>query len=50
MDYDKIKIYGARVKVESMDKVAEIEAAEKLKMKEKVDRILAYKPNVFINR
>ena len=25
MDYDKIKIYGTKVKVESMDKVAEIE-------------------------
>lgn len=50
MDYDKIKIYGTRVKVDSMDKVAEIENAEKLKMKEKVDKILAYQPTVFINR
>ena len=50
MDYDKIKIYGTRVKVDSMEKVAEIEAAERLKMKEKVDKILAYQPNVFINR
>ena len=25
MDYDKIKIYGTKVKVDSMDKVAEIE-------------------------
>lgn len=25
MDYDKIKIFGTRVKVESIDKVAEIE-------------------------
>jgi T-complex protein 1 subunit beta len=50
MDYDKIKIYGTRVKVDSMEKVAEIEAAEKLKMKEKVDKILAYQPTVFINR
>jgi len=33
MDYDKIKIYGTKVKVDSMDKVAEIEAAEKDKMK-----------------
>lgn len=33
MDYDKIKIYGTKVKVNSMDKVAEIEAAEKEKMK-----------------
>lgn len=50
MDYDKIKIYGTKVKVDSMDAVAEIERAEKEKMKEKVDKILAYKPNVFINR
>jgi T-complex protein 1 subunit beta len=36
MDYDKIKIYGTRVKVDSMDKVAEIENAEREKMAEKV--------------
>ena len=34
MDTDKIKIYGARVRVDSMDKVASIEAAEKNKMKQ----------------
>jgi len=50
MDYDKIKIYGSRVKAESMEAVAEIERAEKEKMKDKVEKILAYKPNVFINR
>lgn len=50
MDYDKIKIYGTKVKVDSMDKVAEIEVAEKEKMKEKVNKILEYKPTVFINR
>ena len=50
LDYDKIKIHGTRVKVDSMDKVAEIEAAEKEKMKAKVERMLAYKPDVFINR
>jgi len=32
MDTDKIKIYGARVKVNSLAKVAEIEQAEKDKM------------------
>lgn len=42
MDYDKIQIYGTKVKVNSMDKVAEIEAAEKQKMKNKVDKILKY--------
>ena len=35
MDTDKIKIWGARVKVHSMDEVAEIEKAEKAKMKKK---------------
>lgn len=50
MDYDKIKIYGTKVKVDSMDKVAEIETAEREKMAEKVAKIMAYKPNVFINR
>lgn len=50
MDYDKIKIYGTKVKVDSMDKVAEIEQAEKDKMKSKVDKILKYEPTVFINR
>ena len=50
MDYDKIKIYGSKVKVDSIEKVAEIEAAEKLKMKNKVDKILAHGIDVFINR
>jgi len=50
MDYDKIKIFGTRVKVDSIDKVAEIEAAEKEKMKKKVEKMLAYKPDIFINR
>jgi len=50
MDYDKIKIFGSKVKVDSIDKVAEIEAAEREKMKRKVDKILAHKPSIFINR
>lgn len=50
MDYDKIKIFGTRVQTDSMDKVAEIEQAERDKMKKKVDKILAYKPDIFINR
>ena len=50
MDYDKIKIYGSRVKVDSIDKVAEIEQAEKQKMKAKVDKILAHNIDVFVNR
>lgn len=50
MDQDKIKIMGTKVKVDSMDKVADIEAAEKEKMKEKVEKIMAYEPTVFVNR
>merc|ERR1711935_29337 len=50
MDADKVKILGSKVKVDSIMKVAEIEEAEKAKMKRKVDKILAYKPDVFINR
>eukprot|EP01022_Parablepharisma_sp_SALTPOND_P004267 TRINITY_DN1195_c0_g1_i1.p1 TRINITY_DN1195_c0_g1~~TRINITY_DN1195_c0_g1_i1.p1 ORF type:complete len:628 (-),score=55.99 TRINITY_DN1195_c0_g1_i1:2521-4404(-) len=50
MDYDKIKIYGSKVRADSMEKVAEIEAAEKAKMKAKVDKILNHMPDVFINR
>eukprot|EP00485_Elphidium_margaritaceum_P006322 CAMPEP_0202704838 /NCGR_PEP_ID=MMETSP1385-20130828/17458_1 /ASSEMBLY_ACC=CAM_ASM_000861 /TAXON_ID=933848 /ORGANISM="Elphidium margaritaceum" /LENGTH=547 /DNA_ID=CAMNT_0049362951 /DNA_START=128 /DNA_END=1771 /DNA_ORIENTATION=+ len=50
MDTDKIKIWGARVKVHSMDEVAAIEKAEKEKMKRKVDKILAHNIDIFINR
>jgi len=50
MDTDKIKIYGSRVQVDSLNKVAEIEKAEKMKMKRKVDKIIAHGCNVFINR
>ena len=50
MDHDKIKIMGSKVKVDSMTAIGEIEEAEKAKMKAKVDKILAHKPNVFINR
>ena len=50
MDTDKIKIYGAKVKVDSLEAVEKIEAAEKEKMKQKVDKICAHGCNVFINR
>jgi len=50
MDTDKIKIYGARVKVDSFEAVAEIEKAEKEKMKTKVEKIVKHGCNVFINR
>ncbi|BBN11932.1 T-complex protein 1 subunit beta [Marchantia polymorpha subsp. ruderalis] len=50
MDTDKIKIYGARVRVDAMSKVADIEAAEKNKMKAKVEKIIAHGINCFVNR
>jgi T-complex protein 1 subunit beta len=50
MDTDKIKMYGSRVKVDSLDRVADIEGAERDKMRSKVDKILAHECNVFINR
>ncbi len=50
MDTDKIKVFGSRVRVENVAKVAEIELAEKEKMKDKVDLICKHDINVFINR
>jgi len=50
MDYDKIKIYGSKVKVDSIEKVAEIEQAEKEKMKAKVQKILNHNIDIFVNR
>ncbi|XP_037435706.1 T-complex protein 1 subunit beta-like [Triticum dicoccoides] len=50
MDTDKVKIYGARVRVDSMSKVADIEAAEKQKMREKVEKIIGHGINCFVNR
>lgn len=50
LDYDKIKIHGAKVKVSSYDKMYEIEQAEQEKMRDKIKNILEYKPDVFINR
>ena len=50
MDTDKVKIFGARVKVESTGKLAELEKAEREKMKAKVERIRAHGVNCFVNR
>ncbi|CAO1390419.1 unnamed protein product [Diamesa hyperborea] len=50
MDTDKIKVFGSHIKVDSMAKIADLEMAEKEKMKDKVNRILNHKCNVFINR
>jgi len=50
MDTDKIKVFGSRVYVDGVGKVAELEVAEKEKMKDKVDLICKHNINVFINR
>lgn len=50
MDTDKIKIFGARLKVDSTGKLAELERAERDKMRAKVERIKAHGINVFVNR
>lgn len=50
MDTDKVKIFGARMKVTGTSKLAELEKAEKDKMKAKVDKIKAHGINCFINR
>ncbi|KAI7031287.1 putative T-complex protein 1 subunit, partial [Hortaea werneckii] len=50
MDTDKVKIFGARVKVESTGKLAELEKAEREKMKNKVERIKGHGINCFVNR
>lgn len=50
MDTDKIKVFASRVNVDSVAKVAELELAEKEKMRDKVNKILDHKVNVFINR
>ena len=50
MDTDKVKIFGAKVRVDGVQKVAELELAEKEKMKDKVNLIIKHNINVFINR
>lgn len=50
MDTDKIKIFGARVKVDSTGKLGELEKAEREKMKQKVERIKSHGINCFVNR
>ncbi|KAG7187972.1 hypothetical protein KM043_013928 [Ampulex compressa] len=50
MDTDKIKVFGSRVRVDSMAKIAELESAEKQKMNDKVDKIIQHGCNVFVNR
>ena len=47
---DTIKIFGARVKVDSTGKLAELERAEREKMKAKVAKIKAHGVTCFVNR
>eukprot|EP00727_Mastigamoeba_balamuthi_P005769 m51a1_g1811 putative t-complex protein 1 subunit beta (536) ;mRNA; f:480604-483091 len=50
MDTDKVKIFGAKVQVNSSAKVAEIEEAERKRMMDKCQKIVDHGVNVFINR
>lgn len=50
MDTDKVKIFGAKFKVDSTSKLADLEKAEKLKMRNKIEKIKKFGINVFINR
>jgi T-complex protein 1 subunit beta len=50
MDTDKIKVFGSRVRVDAVSKVAQLELAEKEKMKAKVEKIIKHGCTVFINR
>lgn len=50
MDADKIKIFGAKVNVDSVAELEKVEASEKAKMKEKCQKIMAHNINCFINR
>lgn len=51
MDTDKVKIFGAKFKVNSTAKLAELEKSEKEKMKNKINKIKNFdKINCFVNR
>lgn len=50
MDTDKVKIFGAKFKVDSTSKLAELEKAEREKMKDKVNKIAKFGINCFVNR
>jgi hypothetical protein len=45
-----LQVFGSRIRVDSVAKVAELELAEKEKMKEKVEHIMKHNCNVFVNR
>lgn len=45
-----LKVFGSKVKVDVVLKVVELELVEKEKMRDKVNKIIKYGCNVFINR
>ena len=48
--YSILQVFGSRVRVDSTAKLAEIESAEKEKMKAKVAKIVGHGISCFINR
>ncbi|KAF9951154.1 T-complex protein 1 subunit beta [Mortierella alpina] len=50
MDTDKIKIFGARIRVEGTSKLEELERAEREKMRAKVEKIKDHGITCFVNR
>ncbi|CDK26015.1 unnamed protein product [Kuraishia capsulata CBS 1993] len=50
MDTDKVKIFGAKFKVDATSKLADLEKAEREKMKSKVEKIKGFNINCFVNR
>jgi len=50
MDYDKIKIFGAKVEADDPEQIAKIEQAERGRMVKKCQKILNHNINCFINR
>ncbi|CAI4382085.1 CQS_1a_G0025020.mRNA.1.CDS.1 [Saccharomyces cerevisiae] len=50
LDTDKVKIFGTKFKVDSTAKLAQLEKAEREKMKNKIAKISKFGINTFINR
>lgn len=50
LDTDKVKVFGAKFKVDSTSKLAQLEKAEREKMKTKIAKISKFGINTFINR
>lgn len=50
LDADKVKIYGAKINVDSLKSLSEIETAEKEKMQKKIEKITSIPFKCFVNR